>query len=267
MSSDSQFFPPAPIGPWVPAAPVVGEHTLSVTAFPMDAGWWFGEHVHLHHQLLWTPSGVVAVVIGDDHWVLPPTRALWIPAGVAHRTGATRQAVMRSLYLAPLRCPVDWTAPTAVSVGRLLGELIVHLERPDLGATEREHTERVVLDLLEPLPTTAVAVTMPTDERALRVAQALCADPADDRGLDAFALLAGISPRTLSRLFAAQTGLSLDRWRTRVRMQAALPLLAEGQPVRRVARRVGYATPSAFVAAFRRTVGMAPGRYLGSGPP
>jgi AraC-like DNA-binding protein len=35
------------------------------------------------------------------------------------------------------------------------------------------------------------------------------------------------------------------------------------QPVRRVARRVGYATPSAFVAAFRRTVGMAPGRHLG----
>jgi AraC-like DNA-binding protein len=46
-------------------------------------------------------------------------------------------------------------------------------------------------------------------------------------------------------------------------MQAALPLLAEGRPVRRVARRVGYATPSAFVAAFRRTVGVAPGRYLG----
>jgi hypothetical protein len=49
----------------------------------MDAGWWFGEHVHRRHQLLWTPSGV----IGDDRWVLPPTRALWIPAGVAHRTG------------------------------------------------------------------------------------------------------------------------------------------------------------------------------------
>ena len=126
-----------------------------------------------------------------------------------------------------------------------------------------EHAERVVLDLLDPLPTTAVSVTMPTDDRALRVARVLCADTADDRGLDALALLAGTSPRTVS-LVATQTGLSLDRWRTRVRMQAALPLLAEGQPVHRVARRVGHATPSAFVAAFRRIVGVAPGRYLGS---
>lgn len=235
---------------------------IVVGAFPLEAGFWFGEHVHLHHQLLWTPSGVVAVVIGDDHWVLPPTRALWIPAGVAHRTGATRQAVMRGIHLDPARCPVRWTVPTAVPVGRLLAELIVHLENRDLRAAAREHAERVVLDLLEPLPTRAVAVTMPTDDRALRVAEMLRADPADDRGLDALARLADTSPRTLSRLFAAETGVSLDRWRTRVRMQAALPLLAEGQPVHRVARRVGYATPSAFVAAFRRTVGVAPSSYL-----
>lgn len=240
-----------------------GQPPIVIGSFPMDAGWWFGEHVHRHHQLLWTPSGVVAVVIGDDHWVLPPTRALWIPARVAHRTGATRPAVMRSLHLDPERCPVSWTVPTAVPVGRLLAELIVHLERPDLAPTAREHAEHVVLDLLEPLPTTAVSVRMPVDDRALRVAEALCADPADPRGLDALAHLAGTSPRTLSRLFVAQTGLSLERWRTRMRMQAALPLLSEGRPVRRVARHVGYATPSAFVAAFRRTVGMSPGRYLG----
>lgn len=35
-----------------------------------------------------------------------------------------------------------------------------------------------------------------------------------------------------------------------------------GLPVSRVAHAVGYATPSAFLAAFRRTVGTSPGRYL-----
>ncbi|MFJ4689129.1 helix-turn-helix domain-containing protein, partial [Streptomyces sp. NPDC088789] len=55
---------------------------------------------------------------------------------------------------------------------------------------------------------------------------------------------------------------NFDRWRTHLRLRAALPLLAEGQPVSRVAHTVGYATSSAFLAAFRRTVGTSPGRYL-----
>jgi AraC-like DNA-binding protein/quercetin dioxygenase-like cupin family protein len=237
---------------------------IVVGAFPMGAGVWFGAHAHPQHQVAWTARGVVAVTIGSDHWVLPPTRALWIPAGVVHRTGATRQAAMHGVYLDPARCRVGWTVPTAVPVGRLLGELIVHLCRDDLGTVERAHAEEVVLDLLQPLPTTAVTVPMPADDRASRVAEALLADPADDRSLDALARAAGTSTRTLSRLFVQDTGLSFNRWRTRLRMQAALPLLADGQPVQRVAREVGYATPSAFVAAFRRTLGMSPGRYLGS---
>ena len=45
-------------------------------------------------------------------------------------------------------------------------------------------------------------------------------------------------------------------------MWAALPLLADGEPVARVAHLVGYATASAFLAAFRRTVGMSPSSYI-----
>jgi AraC-like DNA-binding protein len=76
------------------------------------------------------------------------------------------------------------------------------------------------------------------------------------------ACAAGASRRTLTRLFVRDTGMSFDHWRTQVRRCAALPLLAEGQPVSRVAHSVGYATASAFLAAFRRTVGTTPKRYL-----
>jgi AraC-like DNA-binding protein len=52
------------------------------------------------------------------------------------------------------------------------------------------------------------------------------------------------------------------RWRTLLRLRAALSMLAAGQPVSRVAGRVGYDTPSAFVAAFRRETGQTPGSYF-----
>ena len=67
---------------------------------------------------------------------------------------------------------------------------------------------------------------------------------------------------TLERAFAAEAGVPFGRWRTLLRLQAALPMLAAGQPVSRVAGRVGYETPSAFVAAFRRETGQTPAAYF-----
>jgi AraC-like DNA-binding protein/quercetin dioxygenase-like cupin family protein len=244
------------------AAPT-GVGAIVVGHFPLSSGEWIAAHSHPQHQLAWTRRGVVGVAVDDTHWVLPPTRALWIPAGVVHRTGATRDAVLCSLYLEPDRCAVDWAEPTPIAVDGLLAHLIDHLKRDDLAVEPRLRAEAVVLDLLRPLPVTPIDVPRAVDERVRAVTDALLADPADPRTLDAHARSIGVSRRTLTRLFVHDTGMSFDRWRTHMRLQAALPRLAEGQPVSRVAHAVGYATPSAFLAAFRRTVGTSPSRYLG----
>ncbi|MEU3597835.1 helix-turn-helix transcriptional regulator [Streptomyces sp. NPDC006798] len=244
-----------------------GAGAIVVGSFPITSGEWFPAHSHTHHQLAWSRRGVIGVAIDDTYWVLPPTRALWIPAGIVHRTGATRGALLSSLYFVPDRCSVEWTEPTAVAVDGLLARLIVHLGRDDLTAGARLRAEAVVPDLLRPLPAAPIDVPEPADPRVRAVADALTADPADPRGLDAHARAVGVSRRTLTRLFAADTGMNFDRWRTHTRLRAALPLLAEGQPVSRVAHAVGYATASAFLAAFRRTVGTSPSRYLHGAPP
>jgi AraC-like DNA-binding protein/quercetin dioxygenase-like cupin family protein len=235
---------------------------IVVGHFPLASGQWISPHSHTHHQLAWTRSGVLSVAVADSYWVLPPTRALWLPAGVVHRTGATRDAVLCSLYLNPERCTLDWAEPTAVGVDGLLAHLIGYLAREDLADDARLRAEAVVLDLLHPLPALPIDVPLPVDERVRAVTDALLADPSDSRSLDAHARSIGVSRRTLTRLFVRDTGLSFDRWRTHMRLRAALPLLAEGRPVSQAAHAVGYATPSAFLAAFRRTVGTSPGRYL-----
>lgn len=76
---------------------------------------------------------------------------------------------------------------------------------------------------------------------------------------------AGGSKRTLERLFGDETGLSLGRWRQRMRLIESLRLLAEGLSVTRVALEVGYRSPSAYVSAFRRELGTTPGRYFANG--
>jgi AraC-like DNA-binding protein len=170
---------------------------------------------------------------------------------------------MHSLYLRPERAPGRWSRPTVLAVAPLLAALISHLGRAELGDAERHRAEAVLFDQLVPAPVASVELVRPTDERARRVADALLADPADSRGAVALARLAGTSPRTLHRLFHDATGCGLGEWRTRARIRAALELLASDTPVGTVARRVGYRTPSAFVAAFRRVLGTTPAQVFG----
>ncbi|BDT90140.1 AraC family transcriptional regulator [Nocardia sputorum] len=228
----------------------------------LPAGHWFGLHEHPQHQIAWASRGVLAVEVDDSRWVLPPTRALWIPAGIAHRTGTSDGAAMRGIFLDPGRCAVDFGAPTMLRVTRLLHELFDLLTTADTTRERRARAEAVVFDLLEPVEVIPIGAHPPTDPRARQVADALAADPADPRTLAEFAAHVAASPRTLARLFVSETGLGFAHWRTQIRLAASLPLLAEGLPIARIAGRVGYGTPSAYVAAFRRAVGVPPGRYF-----
>ncbi len=230
----------------------------------MASGSRFEWHSHARHQLAWAVRGVLTVVAEVGTWVLPPTRALWIPAGVMHETIASEAATMRTLYLQPELCPIAWPAPQPVIATRLLGNLIEYLADETLDPSARARAEAVVFDLLQPVATSTIQVTMPTDPRALEVAQALMADPADTRGLADWGRAVGASARTLTRAFVTDTGVTFSRWRKALRLQTALPHLAAGEPVANVASRVGYDTPSAFVAAFRRETGVTPGAYFRS---
>jgi AraC-like DNA-binding protein len=241
-----------------PAAVVVGE-------FHLVRGEWIGWHQHAEHQLAWAASGVINVRVPDGRtWVLPPSLALWLPAGLRHNTGSAALTTMRSAYFVPDRCPLRLPGPAVVPVPGLLRELIIHLGSADVPGRERRRAEAVVFDLVKPVSVTAIGVPEPADARLAAIAAALRRAPADDRSLADWGRQVGASARNLARLFVQDTGLTFGQWRTSLRLQAALPLLADGMAVGRVSARVGYATPSAFVAAFRRAVGVSPGAYFGT---
>jgi AraC-like DNA-binding protein len=172
--------------------------------------------------------------------------------------GATR---MVSLYFQPADCPVTFDEATVIDTRGLLGHLIDHLTHqldPDAWA----RAAAVVFDLISPLPIAELHLPEPTDPRVREIGAALQSDPSDDRTLAEWGRLVGASGRTLARVIRHDTGMTFATWRTHLRAAAALRLLAAGMPVARVASTVGYATPSAFVAAFRRTVGTTPGQYF-----
>lgn len=234
---------------------------IAVVTFPMPAGMVFDWHVHEDHQLAWAASGVLTVRTEDAAWVIPPTRALWIPAGVRHETLSEGAATMRSGYLKPAACAISWSDCTPVVATPLLTELICFLEDASLADDVRQHAMATLIDVLAPAETTSIDVRMPLEDRARRVAESLAKAPADNRTLEEWGDEVGASGKTLARTFVSETGVTFGRFRSLVRVRHAMDALAAGAPVSNVASLVGYESASAFVSAFKRETGLTPSSF------
>jgi AraC-like DNA-binding protein len=219
------------------------------------------QHDHADHLIAWSAAATVSIRTGSRDWIVPPTHGLWVPAGCPHSVQVSRPGHGYAVLLRPDRCPSAWTEPTGVLITPLIRELIIHLDRHPEQTPESRFAESLLLALLEPVPTAMFHVPLPQDRRLRRIADALVADPADGRDLAAWASDAGSSVRTLTRLFARETGMTFAQWRTLVRVRAALACLARGVSIGATARAVGYHKPGAFSETFRRITGQHPRAY------
>jgi len=222
-------------------------------------------HHHRRAQLLFASKGTMVVTTDQGIWVVPTQRAVWIPAFVDHAVVARSELSLRSLYFTPSTVSAMPETCVVVTVSPLLRELILAAvqlpaEYDEAGADGR--LVAVLLDQIQTLPATPLHLPMPNDLRLLPIAEALSAHPADPRSLADWAREVGASPRTLTRLFTAETGMSFRDWRQQVQLLEALTRLGDGQPVTTVAMDLGYDSQSAFISMFKRALGKTPGKYF-----
>jgi AraC-like DNA-binding protein/quercetin dioxygenase-like cupin family protein len=227
-------------------------------------GHWLNLHTHPWAQLVYAASGVMQVSTPAATWLVPPTRAIWVPGGVPHAIRMRGAVAMRTLYLSPADPDERLRVCRALEVPPLLRELILHIVRIgmlDLEKPDHERMAGLLLDLLAEGKTAPLSLPMPADARARGVAERLLADPASLAPLAELARGSGASLRTLQRLFLKESGLPLEAWRARLRMQQAVVSLSARSSVTQAALDAGYQSPSAFIAAFRRAFGVTPARY------
>ena len=253
-----------------PARPLRGK--ARHMAYHMD----IQPHWHSWAQLVFSMSGAVRVSAKgdgpDSSYLVPPSRAVWIPPGVVHAVTAVEQADLRTVYLhesAVQQLSGDWGQCRVLDVTPLLRELVIQLATaPDGEAVDepdraREHgINTLILDELRRARSVQLGLPLPREGRLRRVCDAMLDEPLRHADIEGWAAEAATSARTLSRWFTEELGTSYGQWRQQLLLGKALTMAARKLPMNLIAAELGYASPSAFSAMVTRAVGMPPSRFF-----
>ena len=120
----------------------------------------------------------------------------------------------------------------------------------------------VILDLVQTLKIAPLDLPIPTDTRFKKISKTLTVNPGDNRTLEDWGKSVGATSRTLARLFQLETGMGFRQWRQQMRILESLRRLGREEQVTTVALDLGYDSPSAFIAMFRKVLGKTPGQYF-----
>ena len=223
-------------------------------------------HHHPWGQIALSATGVVRLTVEHGNYLVPPSRAIWVPPGVQHAVTVIEDADLLTLYLrhppGHAGSPAErepWQQCRVLEVSDLLRALLMAMDhRPDGAgptpsgdALRRERRiSALVLDELRRARPVRLGVDLPGDKRL----RALCQT--------AWARDSGASPRTVARLFRQELGTTFVQWRQQVLLAKALAMAARRVPMSTIAAELGYASPSAFSAMVRRSVGAPPSRFF-----
>ena len=238
-------------------------------------------HHHACAQIALSATGVVRMTMADGSFIVPPSRALWIPAGVEHAVTVVEDAELLTLYLHQPRgrcgpqvaraVDAPWRQCRVLEVSDLLRALALELDaRPDapgltLSGDELQREKRLsalLFDELRRARPVPLGIAMPLEKRLRALCESMLDDPTRHATLEAWARDAGASPRTVARLFRSELQTSFVQWRQQVLLARAVTLAARKLPMAHIAAELGYASASAFSAMVRRSVGAPPSRFL-----
>lgn len=229
-----------------------------------------GEIIHSHrhdeHQLIYVARGVLAIETEQGAWVASADRAIWIPAHSRHAHRAYGDTIVHTVMFPttesfPGTSPFSGESPTLVGVSALLRELLIACTDPELALDENKRIRAVLSDRLRGSDARALTLPIARDSRLADACQIVVNDLSQPRSMTWLASRVGTSERTLARLFRSEFGTTYPQWRTNTRVFHAMIRLSEGATVTEAAHQCGWATASAFIDTFTRTMGQTPGSY------
>jgi AraC-like DNA-binding protein len=226
-------------------------------------------HMHREAQLVYAARGTMQVTTPKGRWLVPPDRAVWVPARSEHAIDVLADIEMRTLYfdlawLTREDRSASLDAEFVVRVSPLLHQAILALFDGRNDPERRDLLLRLIVRELHQAEDPTTFIPLPQEPRCRRAAERVLADPSGAHEIDALAQQVGTSARTLSRLFSSETQLSFKSWCQRARIASAIGKLSMEPNIsmKQMAADLGYASVSAFSHAFRQITGKTPTEFV-----
>lgn len=252
--------PGAPI-----AMPVNASVLGSAQPVPMPTLGVLLDKVHEMGQLTFALNGVMVVSSSDGHWVVPPTRAIWLAPNVRHRVRTLGRVRTRTITLHPMVAPNLPPRSCVLRVTPLLRELLNVMDDPHCPDSNNFRSQLLTELLLEEMGrpcSLPLSLPTPQEPRVARICSHIQENLDENKSLQEWATEMGLHSRTLHRLFLKEVDMSFIQWRQQAKLLAALEWLAEGRKILSVALDLGYQTQSAFTVMFRRSLGITPTDFI-----
>jgi len=222
-----------------------------------------GLHQHQRGQLLYARQGCIRVTAGDLLCLLPPSRAVWIPAGIPHRAVMRQVVDYRSIWFdteLSARLPHE---VCVLEVGPLLEAVLEPMAiagfDQDWDHTRFDHLIGLSIHEICEAPRQPMLLPLPQDRRVSSIVMQPERLPPE---LNELAAKAGATGKTIGRIFQRETGMSYQQWRQQWRVLRAVELLVIGHPVSHTSSELGFSSDSAFITFFKQMLGCTPGAYL-----
>lgn len=221
-------------------------------------------HKHRKGQLVVSAEGAITCRTLDGIRIVPSNGAVWVPGGVPHRIAISDNGRSYCVFIDQDVAPLPNSCAT-FSISPMLREMIFHLAKlPSLypleGPTSRLVT--VILDELAQMKAEPLHFAVTSHPKIQHIAAELVAAPDDRRPLREWAATVAMSERTLARLILKHTGMTFGRWRQQLHIVIAVQKLSQGGTLQIISQELGYESPSAFTAMFKKHMGQPPRRYL-----
>ncbi|EPW5456083.1 helix-turn-helix transcriptional regulator [Enterobacter hormaechei] len=216
---------------------------------------------HSHHagQLWRIAAGLLVIETPLGRSVVPAKHIGWIPPGQQHAAFSESAIEGCAVYLDPAHCEGLPEKATLFESDDFTDALFSRLS-----VAGSEYDPRKLILLLEELALASQVrfyLPVPTDPRLKNVVRKLLQSVDDNQTVESHASRAGMSVRTFTRRFSAETGMNFVNWRQLARVMQAMEWLAAGKPVGWIALSCGYSSVSAFIEVFRTWTGKTPGQW------
>ncbi|WP_262137601.1 AraC family transcriptional regulator [Pseudomonas sp. Marseille-Q5117] len=224
----------------------------------------FSTEQHAWGQFVYLIKGVIELTVENNCYAAPPDFGIWLPPNTDHLAWADNDAAYFLLNVEATLCKTMPTVASIISVGPIAKAILLDLKKRGTQEPENEEDSRLMRVLIDQLSAGSCIenfLPMSNDPALKLVLEVLLKDPGNNRSLLDWSRHVNSTERTLARRCDRDLGMSFIKWKQRLRLSRALAMLSDGLTVQSVAKKLGYSTPSAFIAMFQKAMGATPNAF------